>query len=222
MRTTICLLIGVAWCQPLLANEGGATPAWATVRVSVPKSMHEPQVFRKLTPDLDHALRRPSPLDAAAAAGFRVREGRIQVVVEVTAGAPDRVAAWLGGEDAQHVLTAANLVRANVLPPTLISLEYLDEVRAVRRPAYGVPPEPVPQRPMSRVKSVAEHTSDCHSRQPGTAWDSNPPRSMRSGCRRPRRPCGRIRPGPTFPRPRSRTLAARTGPCRWPRNMSPP
>jgi hypothetical protein len=124
-----------------------------------------------LAPDLDRALHARSPAEAAAAAGFRVRDGRIQVVIEVTKGSTDRVAGWLEGENARNVLTAGRLIQADVLAPTLISLEYLDEVRAVRRPAYAVPPpEPASRRSMDRTKTVAVQTSEGVAAMNAPAW----------------------------------------------------
>jgi hypothetical protein len=161
MRTTLCLLVGIAWCQPGLADEGTPAPGRLLSEVAVAKSMREPRIYEKLAPDLDRALHARSPAEAAAAAGFRVRDGRIQVVIEVTEGATDRVAGWLEPENARHVLTAGRLIQADVLAPTLVSLEYLDEVRSVRRPAYAVPPpEPKPHRSVDRTKTVAEQTSE--------------------------------------------------------------
>jgi hypothetical protein len=161
MRVTICLLLGIAWCQPGLADEGKTAPIRASVGVTAAKSTHGPRVYVKLAHDLDRALQTRSPLETAETAGFRVRDGRIQVVVEAAVGATDRVATWLEGEDARNVLTASSLVQADVLPPTLISLEYLDEVRSVRRPAYGVPPpEPAPRRATHRTKALTELTSE--------------------------------------------------------------
>ncbi len=171
MRGTLCLLLGILWFQPALAGERTSAPAWASVGESLTKSIQSPRVYTKLPRDLDWALQTRSPLEAAEIAGFRVRDGRIQVVVEVAAGATDEVVTWLEGENARHVLMASHLIQADVHPPTLISLEYLDEVRSVRRPAYAVPPpKPAPERPVDRTKIRADLTSEGVAAMNAPAW----------------------------------------------------
>ncbi len=171
MRATMCLLLGFLWCQPGLSGDRTVSPERAAAGVTVAKTVHEPRVHVKLPLELDRAVRAPSPLEAAEAAGFRVREGRVQVLIEVVAGATDRVTAWLEGEDARHVLTASRLIQADVLPSTLVPLQSLDAVQAVRRPAYAVPPpEPTPARRVDLAKAVAERTSEGVAAMNASAW----------------------------------------------------
>lgn len=171
MRTTVCLLVGIVWSQVGLSLDRTVSQESAPAGVTVAKSFDEPRVTVKLALDLARALRTRSPLDAAADGDFRVRDGRIQVVIEVTEGSTDRVAGWLEGEQARHVLTAGRLIQADVLPPTLISLEYMDDVRSVRRPAYAVPPPgPAPGRRVDLTKAVAEQTSEGVAAMNAPAW----------------------------------------------------
>ena len=72
--------------------------------------------------------------------GYRVRDERVQVVVETPS--PDELAAWLEGRGAEHVLLGHRAVQAWVDASTLAELADHHGVGIVRRPDYVIVPDP--------------------------------------------------------------------------------
>lgn len=125
-------------------------------------------VYPSLDAGLNRVLAETDPLDTAEHLGFRVRDGRIQIVAVVIEGSADELMSWLATRDAVHVSSAGNLVQAFVPPHLLDDLEGHHLVRFVRKPDYIVrAPEP---EPFQKTKTLVTYTSQGVAAMNADAW----------------------------------------------------
>jgi len=95
--------------------------------------------YPRLSAGLNRLLESRDELAAAAASGFQVAGGRIQVHIETTEEAVPALVAWLEREGAERVSSAYHLVQAHVSPSTLRALATHPDVVGVRKPFYYRP-----------------------------------------------------------------------------------
>ena len=145
---------------PLLV-AGIATAAVA--RVDLPASPTGEAKPAPALPDLvkvELRLRRivasEQPLELAARTGFRIRDGRIEVVVEAVPGATAGLVEWLGAAGAAAVSSAGSLIAASIDPALVAALAAHPDVVLVRRPQYL--PDPPPARHRSEQTAIVYAT----------------------------------------------------------------
>ena len=103
-----------------------------------------PSLYERLDRGLNRILASAVPEETALTLGYRVRDARIQVVVEPQTGRDRTIKHWLEEHDAAHVESAIGLVQAHVPFALLPLLDDHPDVRLVRRPLYVHLPEDPP------------------------------------------------------------------------------
>ncbi len=152
------------------ATEPGPQPVPAPPMVRlVPVSKPATRWYPSLAQGLDRVATSTDPLATARAAGFRVRDGLVQVVAECSAGRSVEVAGWLEGLGAMLVSVADTRVQAHVAPVMLPALAAHPDVRRVRRPIYLRTPEPPPS-PAGLEASLTARTSEGVAAMNAVAW----------------------------------------------------
>jgi hypothetical protein len=122
----------------------------------------------RLDGSLMRALESADPLEAAAAAGYRIRDRQLQVVILTDCTATETLRQWLEERGASHVSSTRSLLQASVDRQTLSALQTQPGVVWVRRPVYAeLPVEPAGPT----VKEAAlEVTTEGLAAMNGPAW----------------------------------------------------
>ncbi len=122
----------------------------------------------RLDGSLLRALESVEPLEAAAAAGYRVRNRQLQVVIVAESTATNTLRQWLEKRGASHVSSTGSLIQASVDEQTLSALQTQPGVVWVRRPVYAeVPVEPTGP---TVKKATVEVTTEGLAAMNGPAW----------------------------------------------------
>jgi subtilisin family serine protease len=127
-------------------------------------------IYPTLDTGLNQILTTVDPVEKAESLGFRIRDGRVQVVAVTVEGSEGELTSWLGSREAKHISTFGNLVQAFVPFELLWELERHRLVRFVRKPDYIVrPPQPAP---FEKTKMVT-YTTQGVAAMNANAWHSN-------------------------------------------------
>ncbi len=148
MKTKTGVLLSLGFLGVLLAGGPAdvQTPAWEAALNQAPVLANgdAPRkgaglTYPRLSAGLNRVLESRDELSAAAASGFQLAGGRIQVHIETTEEAVPALVAWLERDGAERVSSAYHLVQAHVSPSTLRALATHPDVLAVRKPFYYRP-----------------------------------------------------------------------------------
>jgi Subtilase family len=174
VRNRVCVLVALVFTGSsalLLA----ATPQGRRIGLASVVRVKAPPAFIRLDAGLGALLTSGESIEAAARHGYRVRNGRVQVVA-VTEGeeAARGVAAWLEARGSAFVMRAGVDVQAWVDLATLEDLEKTDTVVAVRRPRYLFEPEPAHRAAHLRLQAMAagSYVSEALDTMNVPAWHS--------------------------------------------------
>ena len=165
--STVALLV-------FLVGAGVAAAAGPWVSLQADAST-EPKVGAGLPelPNVELRLRRvvasDDPLGLATRTGFKVREGRIEIVIEAAPGKASGLVTWLEASGARAVSSAGDLVAASVDPEVLRVLAGHPDVVLVRRPHYL--PDPPPGRARSEQAALVNVTEGAAAMN-SPAWNS--------------------------------------------------
>ena len=128
-----------------------------------------PGLEARLDRSLLGVLESAEPLEEAASAGYRVPEGRVQVMVVSHPSATGELVAWLERHDAVVVVAFRHLVRADVSPGLLADLAAHPAVEWVRKPLYPETPDQ-PWSGRSENGALSEVTTEGLAPMNGIAW----------------------------------------------------
>jgi hypothetical protein len=143
---SVLVLVAAAARPDVAAGGPGALQGIVDAQSVAPK---QPAAFPRLDTASASVAASPAPLEAAGRAGFVVRDGRVQVIVECRdEGAAAALVRQLETEGSRNVSHAFELVQADVTAELLRRLGAYPDVVSVRRPSY------VP-RPAGRPLAVA-------------------------------------------------------------------
>jgi subtilisin family serine protease len=125
--------------------------------------------FQKLDRGLNRILLSDDAEASAKSLGYRLRDGKIQIVAAVAESEVEELEAWLTQNGAVHVSSAANYIQAFVPLDVLPALDHDPSVSSVRRPDYiDVGPEP---KTTDAVKLLT-YTSEGLQAMNAQAWHS--------------------------------------------------
>jgi len=127
------------------------------------------RVASRLDRSLLGVLESAEPLEEAASAGYRVQEGRVQVMVISHLSAAGELVAWLERHDAVGVVAFRQLIRADVSPGFLADLAAHPAVEWVRKPLYPETPDQ-PWSGRSENATLSEVTTEGLVPMNGVAW----------------------------------------------------
>lgn len=165
-------LLLVAACLTCTVSVAGEHPPPGTAKATTQSGAPG-----RLSIALARVVVSSAPLETAAAAGFRVHEGRVQVHVDcATPEDAAVVVALLGAEGADAILSRDSRVQAWVVPSTLPALASTMGVVRIRRPDYAsIPPDPERTSPdlgPSPLRAGANLTAGLAAMN-GPAWHAN-------------------------------------------------
>jgi subtilisin family serine protease len=162
----------IAW----LFFAGGVDAGDESGRFDLPgeAAKSRPEKSAPFYPALDAGLNRilmdDDPLGKAESLGYRVRDGRVQIVAETLEGSEKELISWLASRDATHISSFGNLVQAYVTLDVLDELERHHLVSFVRKPHYLVHgPEPE----VSPKSKMVVYTSQGVAAMNANTWHSN-------------------------------------------------
>jgi subtilisin family serine protease len=127
-------------------------------------------IYPTLDSGLNRILTDLDPLETAEHLGFRVRDGRVQIVAVTVEESEGDLMSWLGSRDAKHISSFGNLVQAFVAPDVLYELEWHHLVRFVRKPDYIARP---PQSEPSPKTKMVTYTSQGVAAMNANSWHNN-------------------------------------------------
>jgi subtilisin family serine protease len=127
-------------------------------------------IYPTLDAGLNQVLIAEDPIETAESLGFRVRDGRVQVVAVADEDSEAELITWLSKHDATYISSYRNLVQAFVSVDVLHALESHYLVRSLRKPDYIVhPPTPEP----SPKTKLTTYTSQGVTAMNADAWHAN-------------------------------------------------
>ena len=127
-------------------------------------------IFPTLDVGLNQILTGVDPVGTAERLGYRISDGRIQVVAVTVEGSEGELISWLGSRDATHISSFGNLVQAFVPVDLLYELEAHHLVSFVRKPEYIA--RPLQPAPSAKTQMVT-YTSQGVAAMNATAWHGN-------------------------------------------------
>lgn len=162
----------IAW----LFFAGGVDAGDESGRFDLPgeAAKSRPEKSAPFYPALDAGLNRilmdDDPLGKAERLGYRVRDGRVQIVAVTVEGSEKELISWLASRDATHISSFGNLVQAYVTLEVLDELEKHHVVSFVRKPYYAIRgPEPK----SSPTAKMVVYTSQGVAAMNANTWHSN-------------------------------------------------
>ena len=127
-------------------------------------------LYASLDSGLNRILTESDPFKTAESLGYRVRDGRVQIVAVTIEESTDDVMGWLASRDALHISSAGDLVQAFVPVHVVYELEGHPLVKFVRKPLYiDRGPEPDP----SAKSKMLTYTSEGVAAMNAAAWHNN-------------------------------------------------